>query len=129
MRIRTTVVAVGTVLAGAVIAATVAAGPASALRPVIDPANGVYAGVALDHGETAAVANTPIPALVEQAFPGATYDVDPASQLPQRGGLLYADLPAVVGEAAGSPQGRIGFALVDPSRNHGSDAVVVEVLH
>ncbi|MCM6775992.1 hypothetical protein NDR87_20145 [Nocardia sp. CDC159] len=129
MRIRTVVATVGTAVVGGAIAATVTAGPAAAFRPIINDArNGIVVGVGLDHGETVAVANSPIPALLDQAFPNTQYWMDPASQLPQDDEYVYADLPAVFTETARDPQGQIAFAVVNPAMYEGHNSIIVQDL-
>ncbi|MFF0491426.1 hypothetical protein ACWDSJ_06425 [Nocardia sp. NPDC003482] len=129
MRIRTIAATIGTALAGGVVAAAVTAGPAAAFKPVInDTESGIVLGVGLDHNETVAVAGSPVPAVLQRVFPNTQYWVDAKSQLPQDDYYVYADLPAVFTEAARAPQGRIGFALVNPSVYQGHNTIVVQDL-
>ncbi len=128
MRIRTVVATLGTAVVGGAIAATLTAGPAAAFKPVINDPSGIIVGVGLDHNETVAVANSPIPAVLKQAFPHTQYWIDPASQLPQDDYYVYADLPAVFTEAARAPHGQIGFAVVNPAMYQGHNAIIVQGL-
>ncbi|MEV6771731.1 hypothetical protein AB0N05_24210 [Nocardia sp. NPDC051030] len=105
---RARVIALTATVSGAVIAGAIAAGTAAAVTPVGYPQYGTY-GVELSHGETQALANSPIPALADRFFPGPVISVGtaPGSTLPQDDYHVFAGLPDVVGEAAAHPGGTV----------------------
>ncbi|MGV9662529.1 hypothetical protein ACWDUL_30515 [Nocardia niigatensis] len=92
--------------------AAMAAGTASAATPFVIPEVGA-AGVELNHGETQALADSPIPALVERYVPRNSLIVglEPDSQLTQKNGAVFADMPAIIGEAASHPDGSVDVVL------------------
>ncbi|MGW4243731.1 hypothetical protein [Nocardia sp. NPDC004722] len=112
MRIRT-VVATGVTLTGLAVAGLAVAGTASAATPFVIPDAGA-AGLELSPGETQALANGPVPALVDRFVPESAISVgvQPDSRLPQDGDYIYADMPSIVGEAAAHPGGSVDV-LVD----------------
>ena len=120
MRIKTFTTAIGTVLAGATLAAVVGGGTASAITPYTDPTTGAL-GVGLSHSDTVALANSPIPDLVDRIVPANKTGIGlgPGSSLPQANGRLFAPLSAIVGEAAAHPNGYVNVYLLDPNRYHG----------
>ncbi|WP_227979534.1 hypothetical protein [Nocardia spumae] len=106
-----------TTLAGGLAAAS----QASAATPVLQPDQG-RAGVILDHNETGAVADGPLPALVTMVVPmnriGA--GLKPDTQLyHDENGNVHASLRQVVQEAASHPDGSIVVLLNAPG-SHGS---------
>lgn len=128
MRIRTFVAAAGITLAGAAaLAAT--AGTASAFTPMVDPGNGIYAGVILNPEETAAVNNSPLPGILNSLAPAGQTIIalSPNSNLPQDDNYVYADTSDVLAEAA-ARHGAFGIALENPNRNGGVPWRVVEGL-
>ncbi|MEC3955127.1 hypothetical protein VMT65_18945 [Nocardia sp. CDC153] len=128
MRIRTAVATVGIALAGAA-AATVSAGSAAAIQPVVAPQNGTYFGVVLNHGETQALANSPIPGWLDPIYESNGCNIlDVDSRLPQDDNYVYATLPDIVNEAARDRGGVIGMAWVAPTRHCGGSFLVVEGL-
>ncbi|MFE3188822.1 hypothetical protein ACFXHA_07405 [Nocardia sp. NPDC059240] len=130
MRIRTAVATVGIALAGAAAAATMSAGSAAAFTPYVDPGTGIVVAVDLNHDETVALANSPIPAMITQ-INQANNRIAPDpyfSQLPKLDGTVYATLASTVGEAAATPGGRVGLAVVDPAVFRGGNFLLVEDL-
>ncbi|WP_067683976.1 hypothetical protein [Nocardia miyunensis] len=111
MRARTVVIATVATAAG-IAAGFAGAGSAAAIAPVTVPRTGGV-GVELNHGETQAFANGPIPALIDQALPGdaIAVGIGRGSQLPRNGNHVQADLPSIVTEAAGRPGGRVALVL------------------
>lgn len=114
MRARTVVMAAVATAAG-ITAGCVGAGSAAAIAPVTVPRLG-GAGVELNHGETQAFANGPIPALIDEALPpdAIAVGIGRDSQLPRSGNHVRADLPSIVTEAANKPNGRIALLLRGP---------------
>ncbi|APB01655.1 hypothetical protein [Nocardia seriolae] len=130
MRIRTAVATVGIAFAGAAVAATASAGSAAAFTPHINPGHGVVVSVDLTHDETVALANTWIPAAIDQ-INGVNNRIalDPYySDIPVVDGVAYANLTEVVGEAAGTPGGQVGMAVVNSPVMHGGNFLLVEDL-
>ncbi|MFI6867512.1 hypothetical protein [Nocardia sp. NPDC050406] len=107
MRTRTYV----TVVAGFVAAGIVGAATASAATPFAVPQAGVV-GVELNTGETQALANSPVPALVDRYVPKdqVTVATMPDSGLPQDADYVYAPLKDIVGEAGSKPGGGVDVA-------------------
>ncbi|MVU79059.1 hypothetical protein GPX89_17620 [Nocardia sp. ET3-3] len=130
MRIRTAVATVGIALAGAAAATTASAGSAAAFTPYINPGGGIIVGVALNHDETVALANSWIPAAITQVNRG--HDLiapDPYfSDIPVYNGTTYATLSQAVGEAADTPGGEVSLNVVDPNVHHGGNFLLVEDL-
>jgi len=122
MRTRTIAATIVIAAATAAVAGVLGAGSAAAAVPVTNPKSGGI-GVEFNHGETQALANGPIPALIEQVVPSSAISVSirPDSQLHANGGHVYADMPDVIGEAAGRPNGKVAMVL-DP----GPGLVVVQ---
>lgn len=123
------VTALGLVVVGAGIGAVVTAGSASAAVPVQAP--GVIAGVGLTHGETVAVANSPIPGVlgINLLAPLTAVSVpeeSPTPRTPQ--GKVAAPMTAIWQDMAASPNGRITIALVDPAQWGGKAIVVKQTL-
>lgn len=112
MNIRTIALAVTTAAAGAAAAAVIGAGTASAAVPIAVPGEGIY-GVELSPGETQALANGPVPALLGQTIPkgNISVGVEPDSNLDQDEGFVYASLREVIGEAANRPNGKVDLFL------------------
>ncbi|QLY30243.1 hypothetical protein [Nocardia huaxiensis] len=111
MRVRT-IVAVSA-FAGLSAAGVLAAGSASAATPIAIPEVGAV-GVALSPGETQALANGPVPALVEKYAPRDALSVSlaPDSALPEEDSRIYADMPEIIREAASHPNGSIAVVAV-----------------
>ncbi|MFJ9362946.1 hypothetical protein ACIRRA_00795 [Nocardia sp. NPDC101769] len=130
MRIRTAVATVGIALAGAALATTASAGSAAAFTPYINPGGGIYVGVDLDHDETVALSNTWIPAAIDQINRANNrIALDPYySEIPMVDGKMYGNLTQVVGEAADTPGGQVGLALVDPAVHHGGNFLLIQDL-
>ncbi|MFE3222425.1 hypothetical protein [Nocardia sp. NPDC059228] len=130
MRIRTAMATVGIALGGAALATTASAGSAAAFTPYINPGNGIYVAVDLNHDETVALSNTWIPAAIDQInMAHNRVAVDPYfSDIPFIDGKVYGNLTQIVGEAADTPGGQISMALVDPAVHHGGNFVLVEDL-
>ncbi|MEV5651834.1 hypothetical protein AB0L57_26610 [Nocardia sp. NPDC052254] len=110
-------VALLTTLAGSVAAAA----GASAAAPVIQPDQG-RAGVVLNHDETDALADGPLPALVTMVIPqnriGA--GLKPDTQLyHDENGNVHASLRQVIQEAASHPDGNVAVFLDAPG-SHGT---------
>ncbi|MBL1078543.1 hypothetical protein JK358_29470 [Nocardia sp. 2] len=105
---RTRTILAVTAFAGLPAAAVVAAGTASAATPVVVPQYGVY-GVALSPGETRALADGPLPALVEHYAPRniISVSIQPDSALRQENSRIYADMPQIIREAADHPGGSV----------------------
>ncbi|APB00897.1 hypothetical protein [Nocardia seriolae] len=112
MRVRT-IAAPAVLVTGFAIAGLATTGTASAATPFVIPQIGA-AGVELSPGETQALANSPIPALVDRFAPGpaVSVGVQPDSQIPHDGTYVFADMPTIVGEAAAHPNGSVDI-LVD----------------
>lgn len=111
MRVRTFALAAAA-CAGLGLAGSAWAGTASAATPFVIPQIGA-AGVELDHGETQALAESPIPALVDRYAPhdAVIVGLQPDSTLLENGHAVFADMPAIVGEAAAHPGGSVDVVL------------------
>ncbi|MFE3223003.1 hypothetical protein [Nocardia sp. NPDC059228] len=111
MRVRTFALAAAA-CAGLGLAGLAAAGTASAATPFVIPQVGA-AGVELNHNETQALAESPIPALIDRYAPhnAVIVGLQPDSTLIQNGQAVFADMPAVVGEAADHPDGSVDVVL------------------
>lgn len=109
MNVRTIALAVATTAAAA---AVIGAGTAAAAVPIAAPDEGLY-GVQLSPGETQALANGPVPALIGQAVPkgNLSVGVEPDSNLDQDEGFVYASLREVIGEAANRPDGKVDLLI------------------
>lgn len=109
MRTRTFVTA--SAFAGLAVAGIIGAGSASAATPFAVPQAGAV-GVELNNGETQALANSPLPALVDRFVPkdAVTVGTMPDSQLPQDADYVYAPLKDIVGEAGSRPGGSVDVA-------------------
>lgn len=127
---RARAVAAFLVLIGSGIGAVTAAGSASAAEPV--PAlPGVIAGLRLDHSETVAVANSPIPSLLGIGLfaPIVSVSVPEGSPTPRsEDGAIAASMPTIWADMAAVPNGRITVALVDPVRFGGKVVIVKQVV-
>ncbi|MFI6172367.1 hypothetical protein ACIBCN_36700 [Nocardia sp. NPDC051052] len=112
MNIRTIALAAATVATGAAAAAVIGAGSASAVVPIAAPEAGIY-GVQLSPGETQAMANGPLPALISQVVPHSALSVgiEDDSALDQDDDNVYASLREVIGEAASRPNGKVDLFL------------------
>ncbi|MEU6562578.1 hypothetical protein [Nocardia nova] len=108
----------------------VTAGAASAVTPISVPDGGVIGGLGFNHGETAALANSPIPSVLGMGLlaPITVAHVDDQSSIQHGGGNIYADMPTVWGEAAANPNGKMAVALVDPARWNGKFILVAQYL-
>ncbi|MFE2999866.1 hypothetical protein ACFXG4_33300 [Nocardia sp. NPDC059246] len=111
MRVRTFALAAAA-CAGLGLAGSAGAGTASAATPFVIPQISA-AGVELDHGETQALAESPIPALIDRYAPhnAVILGLQPDSTLIENGHAVFADMPAVVGEAAAHPDGSVDVVL------------------
>ncbi|MRH91632.1 hypothetical protein GFY24_30050 [Nocardia sp. SYP-A9097] len=129
MRIKTVAASLGIALAGAAVLATVGAGSAAAVRPIIEPGQGVYLGLEFDQAETVALGNSAVPGLLTQFLPldQTGFVMDPDSRLPQDDGYLYATPGAVVNEAA-AVGGRVTLAIVNPAQAEGYQYLIVQRL-
>ncbi|WP_067479345.1 hypothetical protein [Nocardia amamiensis] len=118
----------GLALLGAGVGAAVMAGSAGAVTPVGDPANGIVAGLGFNHGETEALANSPIPGVlgIGLVAPAVVVHVPEESALQREDGKVLADMPTVWRDAAGAPTGKIAVALLDPAKWHGKTILVAE---
>ncbi|MCX4091408.1 hypothetical protein [Nocardia sp. alder85J] len=128
---RITTFAVTTAVAAGVVG-TLGAGTAAAVGPAPEPPVPGWVGVELSPQETAALAASPIPGLVDQAAPNDTVGLcpDPQSRLTWTGPLGW--LPAqrmsgtiadAVTEAAAHPGGRVIIYVSAPT------AEIPDVLH
>ncbi|MEC3957219.1 hypothetical protein VMT65_29590 [Nocardia sp. CDC153] len=113
MRVRT-IAASATAVTGLALAGLFATGTASAATPYVIPQLGA-AGLALSPGETQSLASSPVPALVDRFAPRdfVTVGMEPDSTLPQDDTGVYADMPAIIGEAAAHPNGTVDVVWVD----------------
>ncbi|WP_155982052.1 hypothetical protein [Nocardia sp. BMG111209] len=106
-----------TIAAGAVL---FGAGTAAAIVPVAQP-DDARIGVQLDHGETKALAQGPLPALIGMIVPagrvGAGLHQDTQLFKDDRGGV-HASLRQVIMEAADHQDGSVSFFLDVPG-SHG----------
>jgi hypothetical protein len=103
-------------------------GVASALTPVWAPDHGIV-GVDLNHGETAAFANSPVPGVLNAVIRDhGAVDLDKSSQLMRGHTMVFADFSDVVGEAAAAPNGQIGIGFADPGQWNGANILVVQFL-
>ncbi|MFJ9365514.1 hypothetical protein ACIRRA_13995 [Nocardia sp. NPDC101769] len=111
MRVRTFALAAAA-CAGLGLAGSAGAGTASAATPFVIPQIGA-AGVELDHGETQALADSPVPALIDRYAPrnAVIVGLQPDSTFAQNGNAVFADIPAIVGEAAAHPDGSVDVVL------------------
>ncbi|MEC3915390.1 hypothetical protein [Nocardia sp. CDC160] len=115
MRVRTiAATATATAVTGLAFAGFFATGTASAATPYVIPQIGA-AGLALSPGETQSLANSPVPALVDRFAPRdfVSVGMEPDSTLPQDDTGVYADMPAIIGEAAAHPNGSVDVVWVD----------------
>ncbi|MEV6066670.1 hypothetical protein AB0L82_09000 [Nocardia sp. NPDC052001] len=112
---RTTLL-VGVAGVAAAIAAVTTAGTAAAAEPIVIPEAG-FAGVWLTPGETAALANSPLPDMADGVIsPAATrVSMAPGSTLANPDGSTYASNAAILGEAAAHPGGSAGVFLSNPA--------------
>ncbi|MCX4098772.1 hypothetical protein [Nocardia sp. alder85J] len=105
------------IAAGAVL---LGAGTAAAIVPVAQPDDGRI-GLQLDHSETTALAQGPLPALIGLVVPagrvGAGLHQDTQLYKDDRGGV-HASLRQVIMEAADHPDGSVSFFLDAPG-SHG----------
>jgi hypothetical protein len=116
------------VAAGVALAGALGAGSASALTPVWAPEAGIV-GVDLNHGETTALANSPVPGLLDGFIRAhGSVDLDKSSILPTGHTVVFADFSDIVAEAALAPNGAIGLGLADPARWNGASILVVQAL-
>ncbi|GAB2561578.1 hypothetical protein [Nocardia heshunensis] len=129
MRIRTAVATVGIALAAVTSGTAATAGSASAITPIIDPGKGIYVAVILNQSETAALANSPIPGILDNVLPWDQqyFVLDKDSVLPYDGQFVYADIDEIVTEAA-IRHGVVAFGIYDPARNDGCLFRVVQAL-
>ncbi|MBF6331552.1 hypothetical protein [Nocardia transvalensis] len=112
MRVRTLLITAATAVSGAAVALALGAGTAEAATPIAYPQVGAL-GVELNHGETQALADGPVPALIDHYIPGRNVSVGmrPDSQLPQRDNQIFASMRDIVGEAADKPDGNVDLIL------------------
>lgn len=116
MRIRTVVAGVVTALGMAVLGATTA-GQAAAVSPEFAPEMGIYGVLDLNHSETVALSNSPIPAVLDGLWmSNGLIDPDPHSWLVGADGELYGNFSDIVAEAAETPGGIVAIGIVDPVR-------------
>ncbi|WP_433661652.1 hypothetical protein ACQPW1_05375 [Nocardia sp. CA-128927] len=117
MRIRAAVATLGIAAGLAATAASFGAGQAAAFQPVIEPQNGVYLGVTLDHSETVALRNSPLPGMVDQLWRDrGLIDIDPRSLYASDDDVIYADFSDAIDEAAAFRYGSVNIGIVDPAR-------------
>ncbi|MTE13260.1 hypothetical protein [Nocardia aurantiaca] len=111
MRVRTFAI-IAAACAGLGLAGSAVTGTASAATPFVIPQIGA-AGVELTHDETQALADSPVPVLIERYAPrnAVIIGLKSDSTLAQNGNSVYADMPAIIGEAAGHPDGSVDMAL------------------
>ncbi|WP_067533523.1 hypothetical protein [Nocardia crassostreae] len=126
MRIHPLAVAATGVL-GLAAAVTIGAGAASAVTPVSTD-NGF--GVILNPGETAAVANSPIPGAIDGLVPptGHRVEMDPESRLALPDGSTYASDQQILAEAA-AHGGESTILLLDPGNAVDPGAQVLIAQH
>ncbi|KAA0017973.1 hypothetical protein [Antrihabitans cavernicola] len=119
-----------TVLAGTAIVMGIASGTAAAATPLVDPGNGRL-GVSLTPGETTAVSEGPVPALVERAFAGRTTGVRlaPGSSYSDSNGRIDTSLEDLFRETASHPGGYINAYLTDPNNPANQDVSLVITEH
>ncbi|MFI6171731.1 hypothetical protein ACIBCN_33470 [Nocardia sp. NPDC051052] len=117
MRIRTVVAGAVAALGLAVLGAT-AAGQAAAVSPEFAPEMGIYGILDLNHSETVALSNSPVPAMLDGLWmSNGLIDADPTSWLRgEDGSLEYGNISDVIAEAAETPGGIVAIGLVDPVR-------------
>ncbi|MEU7631851.1 hypothetical protein AB0C34_17955 [Nocardia sp. NPDC049220] len=103
-------------------------GEAAAVVPINAP--GIVVGGGFNHEETIALSNSPIPSILGvQLLAGATaVHVDPRSAIPQKDGMINADMPTIFRDAAAASNGKIVLALVDPAQWRGKHILVAEFL-
>ncbi|WP_157762219.1 hypothetical protein [Nocardia yamanashiensis] len=124
MRIRTVVAALGIAL-GATVAG---AGSASAIQPIINPGNGVYAGFALDEGETVALNNSPIPVVLDRIVGDrAIFRFSSETHQPFTDYEMYLPVSDVIRDAAGRG-GLFALVWIDPAQNFGQPFRVIELV-
>jgi len=112
----------GAVLAGALSgAALIATATASAALPLVQPEQGRI-GVDLSHGETAALADGPLPALISKVVPlsrmGAGLRPDTRIYRDEHGGV-HASLRELLLESADHPGGHV-LVYLDAPGTHGT---------
>ncbi|MBF6332796.1 hypothetical protein [Nocardia transvalensis] len=107
MRLRDAAAATGL----AVIAVSSGAGQGAAFTPTIVPELGIYA-VELDHAETVALHNSPLPGMLNQVWRDYGSALMIRAETPETDGAVYeADLSDVVADAAESVDGVVGFVI------------------
>ncbi|MFI5778297.1 hypothetical protein [Nocardia sp. NPDC051570] len=116
---------IGSGVAIGVMATALGAGSASAADFRLDPAKG-FAGVYLDHADTAMLANTPVPDWLNRiATPdNSFFNLSDDSRLPlvqEPDGSFWSPATAadVWREAARQPNGRLSVFWLDPARYDG----------
>lgn len=87
-----------------------------------NPGKGPLIGVALDHGETMALANSPVPGWLYTSVPTREqlYYVKSDSHITGTNGRTTATVPDVIGEAAAHPGGSVSITLSDPASYGGT---------
>ncbi|MFI9510081.1 hypothetical protein [Nocardia sp. NPDC052566] len=105
----------GMILAGAAAIQILNGGDAGAAAPIVDPGN-ARVGLVLSTGETAALANSPLPRLFDSAVPASAEGIalHPGSKLPVIGGQLLAGTGDVAAEAATHPGGYVSVYAAYP---------------
>lgn len=114
-------------LATAAVITVLNAGSASAASPIVEP--GIpRIGIALNPTETAALAGSPIPDLVDRVVPGDQrwISLAPGSNLSVVNGYVTGDDQAVIAEAASHPGGTVNVYLADPG-NPVNDGTLVQI--
>lgn len=112
---RTTSIISTAALGAAAAVCLATAGSASAAEPIVVPELGI-AGVWLTPGETAALASSPLPDLVDAVVPPSSTRVliGPESALVNPDGSTYASNAQILGEAAAHPDGAAAVFLTNP---------------
>ncbi|UFS93410.1 hypothetical protein [Nocardia huaxiensis] len=104
---------------GAAFTSIFGAGSASAVQLYgpHEPGDGPYVGLTLTHDETVAVANSPIPAILDGVIPNSElrYALNPGSTVPVQDSRTDASVSDVVTEAARHPDGIVSLVFTDPA--------------
>ncbi|MFI9506921.1 hypothetical protein [Nocardia sp. NPDC052566] len=112
MHIRSAAAAFGIAAVIAMIAAPFGAGQAAAVTPfLVDPASGLYV-VELDHSETVALRNSPLPRMLDPLWRGyGSAIIVPDDSAPG----IRTDFSTAVNWSADSTDGKIFVGFVPPS--------------
>ncbi|WP_433655500.1 hypothetical protein ACQPW1_32105 [Nocardia sp. CA-128927] len=112
MHIRAAVATLGIGAGLAAIAVSAGAGQAAAVTPLNIPEFGLY-GVGLDHSESVALRNSPLPGLLDPLW--RANGVAIVIPLADEENAYYADFSGAVAASAASPAGEVSVMLLLPT--------------